>query len=199
MPDPKSAPNEGSLALALDVQFPGAPSKDIEERIDQGAVMLAEQPDGGPVGNPGAERFDGAARRNLRDLVHYVGSTIDCDLDFDPHERRKRVVALRRDDVVQHARVQRIVGEKRSFGIALGQRRVAQDHNEQAFEQLGVVNELTENLKRVHHRRRGIANALADRDAGAKDLADVDREAEPFPPAKLQPPAQRPKRGARPL
>ena len=77
----ESAPNEGSLALALDVQFPGAPSKDIEERIDQGAVMLAEQPDGGPVGNAGAERFDGAARRNLRDLVHYVGSTIDCDLD----------------------------------------------------------------------------------------------------------------------
>ena len=77
----EAAPNEGSLRLTLHFQAVGAPGKGIEEGIDQSAIVLAEQPDSGPVGNPGAESFDRAARRKLRKLIHYTCSTIDCDLD----------------------------------------------------------------------------------------------------------------------
>ena len=76
----ESAPNESSLGLTRDFEPLSAPPQEVEERIDQSAVMLAKQPDSGPVGNAGAQSFNGAARRDLREFVHQAGSTIDWDL-----------------------------------------------------------------------------------------------------------------------
>jgi len=70
-----------------------------------------------------------------------------------------------------------------------GERIVREHDNEQTFESLGVVDQLAQHLERVDHSRRGVTNIFAGDAHSAKDLTNVERDANLRALAKPQPPA----------
>src|SRR6185437_11343590 len=84
---------------------------------------------------------------------------------------------------------QGVIGVERSFGVFAGERIVREHDNEQTFESLGVVDQLAQHLERVDHSRRGVTNTFAGDAHSAKDLTNVERDANPRALAKPQPPA----------
>ena len=56
-------------------------SSEVEKAIDQRSVSLAQKAYGRPVGNPGAQSFNRAARFDRRTLVHHAASDSACRPD----------------------------------------------------------------------------------------------------------------------
>src|SRR5271166_483737 len=74
----ETAPNEISLGLPTLVETLTAAPKRVEKGIDHNAVPFPQKADGRPVGNPGPQSFNRAARLDGRMIAHHAASVVGC-------------------------------------------------------------------------------------------------------------------------